>query len=153
MLDRDYPQRLAELMAAAECRIALPGDWESVQARRGAQKPRVDERRRFVRFWFPCPCLLELKQTLHTVPREHTYFRAWARDVSRGGVSVLHSEQLYPEEHVRLWLTSSRLQCVVRRCKRHNASCYEIGLEIQRIESGKAEDSELPGAVGSAAGR
>ena len=134
MLDRDYPQRLAELMGQAECRIAPPDDWDEIQSRRGAQQTRLDERRRFVRFWFPTQCLLEIAQSLPAVPRQAGFCRAWTRDIARGGMSLLHSEQLYPGERLRLWLASGRMECRVRRCRRHNASCFEIGLEIQRIE-------------------
>ncbi|HUG89200.1 MAG TPA: PilZ domain-containing protein [Planctomycetaceae bacterium] len=133
MLDRNYPQRLAELMAGADCRIEPPADWDGVRSRRGAQQTRLDERRRFVRFWFPSECLLEVSGSLPSVPRESEFCRVWTRDIARGGMSVLHSAQLYPGERVRLWLASGRLECVIRRCRRHNARCFELGMEIERI--------------------
>jgi hypothetical protein len=139
MLDRDYSQHFGELIAGAECRIEAPADWDEVQSRRGAQQTRLDERRRFVRFWFPTQCVLELSQSLPAVPRPTEFHRAWTRDIARGGVSLLHSEQLYPGEQVRLWLASGRLECKVKRCRRHNPRCYEAGLEIQRIEGGLAD--------------
>ena len=134
MLDADYPRRLAELMAAAPCAIDPPDDWADIQSRRGAQQSRIDERRRFVRFWFPSRCLLELDQSIPAVPRTRQIHQAWTRDVSRGGISFLHSEQLYPGERLRLWLTSGRLDCIVHRCERHNLQCWEIGVEIERID-------------------
>jgi hypothetical protein len=135
MLDRDYPQRLADLMSQAECRVEPPENWVDVQSRRGAQQTRLDERRRFVRFWFPTQCLLEIEPSLPAIPRQAGVSRVWTRDIARGGMSVLHFEQLYPGEQLRLWLASGRLECIVRRCRRHNPRCYEVGIEIQRIES------------------
>jgi hypothetical protein len=133
-------------MATAAFALEPPEFWSEIQSRRGAQKSRLDERRRFVRFWFPSRCVLELGPSLPAVPRAREFHQVWTRDVSRGGMSFLHSGQLYPGERVRLWLSSGKLECAVERCQRHNPHCWEIGAEITRIENHAAAKATSHGA-------
>lgn len=127
MLESDHHVKLAQVLAALECRVRLPPDWDDFFDRRGANAVKHDDRRQFTRSHYPMNALLQIERALPCIPRERRLYRVYTKDLSRSGISFLHEEQLYPCERLRLWFSSSLLNCTVVRCRRHNERCYEIG--------------------------
>jgi hypothetical protein len=132
MLEGNYPQRLAELVAETKLEINVPREWQSIAARRGPVQPMPgDNRRRFVRFFFPTQAILELGQSLPTIDRRHAMHQVLTKDLSRDGICFLHSEQLFPHEQLVLWLPVGKKCFEVARCRRLNGRCYEIGARMK----------------------
>ena len=130
MLEDDYSRQLNKLLEACECDLAVPSEWQDRLTRRGVIQPIPGDRRRYVRHHFNGQGVLEYDETFSSIPREHTIAKVATRDVSRGGIAFLHSEQLFPGERVSLWLPIGKRSYVVERCVEHNDSCFEIGAAV-----------------------
>ena len=112
--------------------LSLPGEWRNIITRRGPLPVHPDERRRYIRYWFPVQAVLHLNQSIPAVERQEARHRVVAKTISRSGISFVHCFALYPGEYVRLTVESEELTAVVRRCLRINAACFEIGAELIR---------------------
>jgi hypothetical protein len=98
---------------------------------RGGLMPSVsDERRQFPRRYLRETAVCELAQSLPAIERARTFAKVYLKDVSRGGISFLAPQQLYPCEELQLWTNSGKHACRVIRCTKHNDRCYEIGTRI-----------------------
>ena len=127
MLEDNYHEQLNQLLLATESRITIPPEMYDFFAQKGVIEPIVDDHRRFVRRHFRAKYILELQQTLRLIPREPQHYCIYIKNLSRCGISFLHSEQLYPGEQPMLWLSTGKMSVTVARCNRHNETCYEIG--------------------------
>jgi hypothetical protein len=127
MLEADAQNKLNGRLARLVCEIKVPRSLQKRLARRGAQPPTSDDRRKFVRFSVLAKTLIEVKSTLpHTdgPPRE---FAALRTDLSGDGLGFLHAAQLFPGDLVTVWFPTGKLDCRVARCVKHNSKCFEIG--------------------------
>lgn len=127
MLDGDYSERLAELLDRFPCRVELPSEWGDYFLAQGTLHSIADDHRRFVRHILRVRAILETASSLPAIPRPHAYSGVYTRDISREGVSFLHTEQLFPGERGLLWLSTRKLAVTVMRCVRHNPRCYVVG--------------------------
>jgi hypothetical protein len=127
MLEEDYSRELNRLLGACECDVAVPSEWRERAQRKGVIPPVEGDRRQFVRHYFHRRVILEFGQTFPAIPRQHTVTQAVTGDLSRSGISFLHSEQLFPGERVSLWLPDGKRSYTVARCTQRNESCFEIG--------------------------
>jgi hypothetical protein len=127
MLEDDYQRQLSKLLAACECDVAVPSEWQDRLSRRGLGPAMPSDRRRFVRHTFPCRAILEMRQTLPAIPRRHIIKQVVTRDLSREGIGFLASQQLYPGERIALWLPRGKKNLTVVRCVEHGENCYEVG--------------------------
>ena len=60
----------------------------------------------------------------------------YVADFSKTGVQVLHAEQLFPGERLRLLLlTGNLLDLEVVRCRRMGDACFAVGTQIVRDEA------------------
>ena len=75
-----------------------------------------------------------------------------ARDLSRGGMNLVHSEQVYPGQRIDLVLTDGTSRAVeVMWCRRMAHRCYSIGCRF--IKSAEEEsDSQASGGHAAASG-
>lgn len=129
MLPDGDQSELKRLLQSLVCRAAVPAWYRDLQAKHGAARSpvRADDRRRFARFYFLTPAILECQGNLPALQREPDPFVVLCLDISRNGIAFLHEGPLYPEEEFTLWLPIGRKPFVVRRCTRHHEHCYEIG--------------------------
>ncbi len=133
MLESDYQQQLERNGAQAHCLVELPADWEHVERQRG-RKPRVDdERRRFMRSYYPTQSLLEVDQSIDAIERGRQFHVIYVLDLSRNGMGFFHHAQLFPGEQLTLWLPTGKRSCAVARCLRRDARCYEVGVTFEQI--------------------
>ena len=130
MLEDNYHEQLKKLLLITDHNVTLPAEWGDYFAKQENSKPFQNDHRRFMRRNFRTECILELEQSISAISRQHQLFHAYTKDLSRGGISFLHSQQLFPGERALLWLPTAKITVCVARCFRRNASCYEIGAKF-----------------------
>lgn len=129
MLPASSQPELTRVLSSLTCRVEVPDWYQSLQAKNGSVRSpvRPDDRRRFARYHCLTPAVLECRGGLPALPREPVPFVVLCIDISRNGIAFLHESQLFPEEEITLWLPLGKLTYSIRRCRRHNERCYEIG--------------------------
>lgn len=132
MLERDYHEQLKVLLANIDARVDLPEQYRELLANPGEVKMHTDERRRFARRIYPVKGILEVKQTMSGIARDHEYHVVFTKDFSRSGISFYHAAQLFPGERPILWLMAGKFTCTIVRCARVNKRCYDIGATFHK---------------------
>jgi hypothetical protein len=127
MLEVDAQNELTQRLGRLACDIKVPRALQKRLARRGAQPPVNDERRKSVRFSALAKTVIDLKSTIETGKSPTRQFAVLRTDLSGEGVAFLHIAQLYPGDVVTVWFPTGKLDCRVARCVKHNAKCFEIG--------------------------
>ena len=130
MLEDNYQEQLKKLILITAHNVTLPAKWGNFFEKQDHAQPYQNDQRRYVRRNFRTESILELEQSILTIPREHQLYHVYTKDLSRGGISILHSQQLFPGERAQLWLPTAKIAVCVARCYRHNSSCYEIGFKF-----------------------
>ncbi len=128
MLEEDYLTTLSRLLEKLECHVQVPKQWDDFYDRRGPVVATAEDRRRFARLHCPGRAVLQLETSLPAIYRGRQVHCVVTKDVSRSGLSFLHTEQLFPHEKVKLWLSMGKRNATVVRCQRRNKKCYEIGV-------------------------
>jgi PilZ domain-containing protein len=108
------------------------------------ESSRWDEVRRFPRF----PVRSEVEATIY--PREGDAGQEpqscslMVRDLSRGGMNILHVEQLFPGQRIDVMLHNATRRAVeVMWCRRLANRCYTIGCRFVKAEgSGPVASSQ-----------
>jgi hypothetical protein len=71
---------------------------------------------------------VQVVSTLPTKPRSSDWFAARIIDKSRGGLGLLHCQQLYPRERIRIVAQEGVMQqAEVVWCQRVSDNCYHVG--------------------------
>ena len=79
------------------------------------------------RFYLRAPAAMSIRPSLPSLQREDAVARVVMKDISRAAVALLHNEQLFPGERLRLtWPNGEQRDTVVVRCRRIQADCYEV---------------------------
>ena len=118
------------ILSQLDCHIAVPADYVKRKA-----SPQIfdtsDDRRRFPRKSCRVDGVLQYRSTYPWLRRSNRYQKILIRDISRGGVGFLHSEEMYPDENARfVFLNGTERGLTVKRCRRIGPRCYEIGAEF-----------------------
>jgi hypothetical protein len=80
------------------------------------------DRRQFRRFYYPRRIVME---------RHGELFCVYTKEISRCAVVLLHAEQIFLWEEVRIFLPNGiTLLAEIRRCHRLQENCYERGAQI-----------------------
>jgi hypothetical protein len=129
MLDRNDAQPLAiEAIAALPCEVQLPAGWGAGAAEKGLFASGPDERRGFLRRGLQICAALEYRQTFPSLGRARAWHRVYVVNVSRSGLLLLHSEQLFPKERLVVVLPDGKDVLVeISRCRRIQERCFEVG--------------------------
>lgn len=101
-----------------------------------------DDRRRFPRQRCRVSAALKYYDTFPALRRNAEMHRVMLRDLSRGGVGFLHSEEMFPGEYARLVFpngTERHLQ--IKRCRRTGPKCYFVGAEFDEPLQDLTEDN------------
>jgi hypothetical protein len=118
----------AGLIAELSSHVALPADFFEKQ---GAVGTHWEDWRQFPRFYCRTAAALEVESTLPAMPRPRQAQRVYVSDVSRVSIAILHSEQLFPGERLRLTLLDGITRPMhVARCRRIAVNCYEIAARL-----------------------
>ena len=130
MLENSYTDQIDMLLSKLSCDVQVPSEWTDFFSRQGMLPSIEGDRRRFGRKYMPGKAVLEITNTLPSINRQQLVHAVYTRDISRGGISFLHVDQLYPGEAGRLWLPDRRLPVEVVRCSRVNSQCYVVGATL-----------------------
>lgn len=137
MLDQvDAPDQLALL---ARCRddLRLSPQAELLLEQRGFAPSQEKERRRYPRMRTNYQAPLQVIATLPAVHRSAEWHAVRLTDLSRQGVGLLHSRQLYPTERVRLVIQNGAMQqAEVIWCQRLSECCYRVGCSFVAAPAG-----------------
>ncbi len=124
MLELNHVQELLT-DSEFESRLQLPASLSDFLEKRGPLPTVAHDLRRFPRFYYPSSALLDLGQTLPAFPRNLGRSVILTKDLSRTGVALLHTDQLYPGELLKLILPCGEKQLIVVRCQLRADECYE----------------------------
>jgi hypothetical protein len=109
-------------------RLQIPESHRSLLNRVGPTPPHEGDQRRFVRHYAVSKATLECQQSLPALPRKKEKHAVMVLDLSRGGVRLFHSEQLYPGERLFLTLTKEKRMAVeIAWCQKIAPLCYQVG--------------------------
>ncbi len=125
MLDVDHVEEILK-DSQPDHRLLLPDSLSGFLAKRGPMPPVSNDQRRFPRFYYPASALLYGEQLLPAFPRDIGRPVIMTKDISRTGVSLLHTSQLYPGEVLRLQLPCAEKKLIVVRCQQRAEACFEV---------------------------
>jgi hypothetical protein len=115
-----------ELIRRLPCSVRLPEDWGDFFDHSGPLPGDFDEQRRFPRFYCRTEGALICRPSLPSVPREQKCHRVFVKDISRSSMGFLHSEQLFPCEHVDVILPDGLKRSLqIVRCHKIGDECYD----------------------------
>lgn len=130
MLEAYDSEQLERLLDSLPYRVAMPPDMADFFTKTGTLPTVPSDFRRFGRRRLRQEAVCEVTTTLPAIERECGYHRVYLRDISRGGISFLHSEQLFPLEQVVLWTHAGKLRSLVCRCVKKSDNAYEVGAKF-----------------------
>lgn len=117
---------------------AGPSDVESdvdFFAKAGPMPTAWDEARRFPRFYYRA----RVQAVVHPfrgAPLPPVECCLLTRDLSRGGMNLIHTEQLYPGQRIDLVLLDGVRRTVeVCWCRRLAHRCYSVGCKFARLDA------------------
>jgi len=124
----DSLRELIEEVGPLVCEIDFPIGSERLFEPTGSLPPQCVDKRRFPRHHLRIPSGLQYRQTIPSLRRADVWHKVFVKDVSRCGLSFIHSEQLFPGEQMTVFLPPTGMcQIEVRRCRCLQRRCYEIG--------------------------
>jgi len=127
------------MLSKLDCEIVLPEGYADREASPQFFDPR-DDRRRFPRKSCVVDGVMQYQRTYPWLRRSNGYYRVMIRDVSRGGIGFLHSEEMFPDEKARfVFLNGTERGLIVKRCRRIGPKCYQIGAEFDEVLSDLSE--------------
>lgn len=120
-----------DMIMRLPCRVEMPLDYGAFFELTGPLPPHLEDGRRVPRFYSRTFAAMTTRQTLPTLPREVATERICLKDVSRSGVSFLHSQQLFPGERLELVVFDGvRREITVTRCRKIQDRCFEVGATL-----------------------
>jgi hypothetical protein len=146
----DQLQRLIKVVGPLKFSVQLPDDPEQYFSAVGAVPSVSEDQRRYLRTQLRVVAALQYRRSLPALKRANQWYKIVMRDISRSGVSFLHSEQVFPTEQLMLVMPDCKPRCIeVMRCRRLNESCYEIGANfIQKFRSHSRNSDMCSTSVG-----
>lgn len=129
MLDSSNASRtVRQPSSELKCEIQLPPSWDRDRQRRGRLPTCENDLRRFPRFHYHVRAIMECQGGFPNYSRLQQSFVVCTANISRGGLAFLHSEELFPGEHVRIWLPGGlETELEVIRCRHLQERCFELG--------------------------
>ncbi len=120
MLDvSDVGQVIDESWGVLPSPVELPEEWTDFFEQRGPTSAEFDESRGYHRFHLRGKAILK---------RNGTHYGIFTKDISRTGIGFYCGEQLFPCEHVFIWLPNgTNPEMSIVRCLRIKENCYECG--------------------------
>lgn len=128
MLDRRHEStQLADWLASRPCRVELPEAWHDFFDRAGAIPSYPGDDRRFPRFYIRGRAAMAFIDALPGKSRDEVWHGIYTREISRDGLRLLHSEQLFPRERLQIIMPDGQTRVVeVARCRRVQQACYDV---------------------------
>ncbi len=124
----DQLQRVVDVVGPLKFALQLPETPDEYFSASGVVPTIAADKRRFVRKYMRATAALQHRPSLPNLERSEVWHKVVTRDLSRNGISFLHSEQAYPKEQWTLVLPDCKPRCIeVVRCRRLAENCYEVG--------------------------
>jgi hypothetical protein len=145
MLDfSDHEQALVSAVGPLKCDVSLPSSFEDDACRSGQLPGAYSEKRRHPRFNFGGCAALKYRQTFPALSRPLDWHKVFTKDLSRGGLSFLHSEPLFPRERVQIVLPLQEAKTIeVVSCVRVQERCFRVGGRfVEQSQGADAADGE-----------
>jgi hypothetical protein len=129
MLDlRGQEQALIETVGPLRCDVNLPSAWEESLSQTGRLPGKYSDRRRYPRYHFGGCAALQYRQTFPALPRPEAWYKVFSNDISRGGLSFLHGEPLFPRERMLIVLPPQLVRAIeVVSYVRVQERCFRVG--------------------------
>ena len=131
----------ASVIEALPCQVQLPEKLRESFELAGPTPSMPNDHRRFPRVRCRSKrhrAALKRLPTFAALASSQQWSAVYVADFSKTGVQVLHAEQLFPGERLRLLLlTGNLLDLEVVRCRRMGDACFAVGTQIVRTEDGK----------------
>jgi hypothetical protein len=125
---RDQERELVANVGPLKCDLRFPDAWKDRFDQTGPLPSRYSDRRRYVRYHFRVWAALEHRQTFPALPRPRGWHKILTIDLSRGGLSFLHSEPLFPRERMQFVLPGQLARIVeVVWFTRIQDRCFHVG--------------------------
>ncbi len=119
-----------EEVSQAETDALVESDAEFF-AKTGPLPLHWNDERRFPRFYYRSRMKAFIYPSKDQPERQPTACEVLLRDLSRGGVSLLHTQQLYPNQRLDVTLADGVTRAVkVVWCRRMTERCYAVGAEF-----------------------
>ncbi len=126
--ERNLAKACDEASSDLQCNILIPREFLAIFQKEGSLPTVMDDQRRFPRYHYHMRAVLHYRQTLPAVPRGNERYIVLTKDISRGGLSFLHEQKLFPRERMVIEIASERkIDIEIARCIKHNDRCFEIG--------------------------
>jgi hypothetical protein len=133
----DHDLKLAEVAGPLKCEVNLPAWWEDSSDKTGLLPGKYVDRRRHPRYHFRVSAALQYRQTFPALPRPDVRHRVFTKDLSRSGLSFLHSESLFPRERMQLFLPQHGARTIeVVWCTRIQERCFHVGARFVERSGG-----------------
>jgi len=142
----DQLQKLSSVVGPLNFELKLPTEPQEYFSVTGAVASIPEDQRRYIRTNLRVTAALQYRRSLPALVRPDDWHKVVMRDISRSGVSFLHSEQVFPTEQLMLVMPDCKPRCIeVMRCRQINEACYEVGANfIQKFRSSAAAPSPAP---------
>ncbi len=127
MLGNDYTDQFNQVVESVHWAIELPDDWENFFSERGECNAYSGDARQHRRMKARSYGVLVFEEPWKAVCRSDEPVGIYSKDFSLRGCGFVSPIQIYPEEVVRLVLSTLCLTLKVVRCRRLNAHCYDVG--------------------------
>lgn len=115
----------------------LPEIDDELLRRTGGVGKVWSDARRFPRSPAQTICVLESEATFAAAGFANGWQHVWLRDVSRGGLRLIHGAQLFPSERCSLTLASGvEMRIEVVWCRRLAANVFVSGCHYVRSDDG-----------------
>jgi hypothetical protein len=121
-------QELINTVGPLQSTANLPWWWKGDGGPTGLLPAKHDEQRRHPRYHYRVCAALEHRQTFPSLPRPQQWHLVFTKDLSRGGLGFLHSEQLFPCERLRVMLPWKGIKLMeIVTCIRIHERCFQTG--------------------------
>lgn len=140
----DQKPAFLNILGKLPFKVQVPRSKLDELKKSGPCLPCMSDQRQHVRFRHLQKGILGYRQTFATIDRLHELHQVLITNISKTGIGVYHSEQLFPHEKLFLWTEEQGiLQVNVARCRRVNQCCFEIGFACPQLASMFNEKSFL----------
>ena len=141
---RDQEQTLVSAVGPLKCDVTLPSSFEDNARQTGQLPGAYSERRRHPRFNCGGCAALKYRQTFPALSRPDGWYKVFTKDLSRGGLSFLHSDPLFPRERVQIVLPRQGARIIeVVSCIRVQDRCFRVGARfVEQVQGADPADGE-----------
>src|SRR5262245_40911569 len=105
---------------------------------------RWDDPRRFPRYPFQAPVEATIYPLAESSTQTAVQCSMLTKDVSRGGINLIHCEQLFPGQKIDIVLNGAKRSVEVVWCRRRTNRCYSAGCHFIKTDGATEEPREYP---------